>query len=116
MIYQLRRTSKPRATKKRLPDDQVSAETLKRREYQRRYYQLHKDKAKAYQREYHLTHKKRKGRKNKKGPGFEVEREVVRQTYNASDIMAAPPEKAAHMIDQILGKERFFTMNVGGGT
>ena len=30
-----------------------------RREYQRQYYQKHKDKAKEYQRQYNLTHKKK---------------------------------------------------------
>ncbi len=32
-----------------------------RREYQRRYYQMHKEKAKEYQRQYNLTHKKKLG-------------------------------------------------------
>ena len=32
----------------------------KRREYQRRYYQAHKEKAKEYQRTYNKTHKKAK--------------------------------------------------------
>ena len=80
-----------------------------RREYQRRYYQLHKEKAKEYQRQYNLTHKKKangvKGRSN-----FAAPREVVRTTFNSSDLMHSPVEKTVRMLEKIIKGERFFTM------
>jgi len=79
-----------------------------RREYQRRYYQMHKEKAKEYQRQYNLTHKKkaRVGR----GKGMIASREVVRSTYNTSDIMHAPVEKTIKILQKIIRGERLFTM------
>ena len=79
-----------------------------RREYQRRYYQMHKEKAKEYQRQYNLTHKKkaRVGR----GRGMVASREVVRSTYNSSDIMHAPVEKTVKILQKIIKGERLFTM------
>ncbi len=80
-----------------------------RREYQRRYYQMHKEKAKEYQRQYNLKHKKKarggRGKANSLCP-----REVVRTTFNSSDIMHAPAEKAARILDKIIKGERLFTM------
>ena len=80
-----------------------------RREYQRRYYQMHKEKAKEYQRQYNLTHKKKangvKGRSN-----FTAPREVVRTTFNSTDLMHSPVEKTVQMIEKIIKGERFFTM------
>ncbi len=79
-----------------------------RREYQRRYYQMHKEKAKEYQRQYNLTHKKklRSGR----GKGNQAPREVVRTTFNTSDIMHSPVEKTIRILEKIIKGERFFTM------
>ncbi len=79
-----------------------------RREYQRRYYQMHKEKAKEYQRQYNLTHKKklRSGR----GSDNEAPREVVRSTFNTSDIMHSPVEKTIRILEKIINGERFFTM------
>lgn len=79
-----------------------------RREYQRRYYQLHKEKAKEYQRQYNLTHKKKA--RGARGRGLSVARETIRSTFNMADIMHAPVEKAARMLDQIFKGDRFFTM------
>lgn len=79
-----------------------------RREYQRRYYQMHKEKAKEYQRQYNLTHKKKA-----RGQGrtaLTVPREVVRHTYNTTDIMHAPAEKTLKILEKIIKGERFFTM------
>ena len=80
-----------------------------RREYQRRYYQMHKEKAKEYQRQYNLTHKKKangvKGRSN-----FSAPREVVRTTFNSTDLMHSPVEKTVRMLEKIIKGERFFTM------
>ncbi|HWR84099.1 MAG TPA: hypothetical protein VN285_12430 [Candidatus Deferrimicrobium sp.] len=80
-----------------------------RRDYQRRYYQMHKEKAKEYQRLYNLTHKKKlragKGKNDETAP-----REVVRNTYNTTDIMHSPVEKTIQILERIIKGERFFTM------
>ena len=68
-----------------------------RREYQRRYYQMHKEKAKEYQRQYNLTHKK-KLRSGRGKSGQSAAREVVRSTFNTSDIMHAPIEKTIRIL------------------
>ncbi len=80
-----------------------------RREYQRRYYQMHKEKAKEYQRQYNLTHKK-KARGGRGRTGFMAPREVVRTTFNTADIMHAPVEKTIRILEKIIKGERFFTM------
>lgn len=80
-----------------------------RREYQRRYYQMHKEKAKEYQRQYNLTHKK-KARGGRGKSSFSAPREVVRQTYNTTDIMHSPVEKTIRILEKIIRGERFFTM------
>ena len=80
-----------------------------RREYQRRYYQMHKEKAKEYQRQYNLTHKK-KARGGRGKSSFIAPREVVRHTYNTSDLMHSPVEKTIRMLEKIINGERFFTM------
>jgi hypothetical protein len=79
-----------------------------RREYQRRYYQMHKEKAKEYQRQYNLTHKK-KARGKGKG-SFDAPREVVRSTFNTADLMHSPVEKTLKMLEKIIRGERLFTM------
>jgi hypothetical protein len=79
-----------------------------RREYQRRYYQMHKEKAKEYQRQYNLKHKKKLGGRGKSG--LIAPREVVRQTYNTADIMHSPVEKTIQILEKIIKGERFFTM------
>ena len=80
-----------------------------RREYQRRYYQMHKEKAKEYQRQYNLTHKK-KARGGRGKTGFAAQREVVRSTFNTADLMHSPVEKTLKMLEQIIKGERMFTM------
>ncbi len=80
-----------------------------RREYQRRYYQMHKEKAKEYQRQYNLTHKK-KARAGRGKSSFAANREVVRTTFNTADIMHAPVEKTLKMLEKIIKGERMFTM------
>lgn len=80
-----------------------------RREYQRRYYQMHKEKAKEYQRQYNLTHKKKlRGGRGKSN--FAAPREVVRSTFNTADIMHSPVEKTVRMLEKIIRGERLFTM------
>ena len=80
-----------------------------RREYQRRYYQMHKEKAKEYQRQYNLTHKK-KARGGRGKAGFMAPREVIRSTFNTADIMHAPVEKTLKILEKIISGERLFTM------
>lgn len=80
-----------------------------RREYQRRYYQLHKEKAKEYQRQYNLSHKK-KVRGGRGKANFVCPREVVRGTFNTTDIMHAPVEKTLKILEKIISGERLFTM------
>ena len=80
-----------------------------RREYQRRYYQMHKEKAKEYQRQYNLTHKKKlRGGRGKNA--LNASREVVRSTFNTADIMHSPVEKTLRMLEKIIRGERLFTM------
>jgi hypothetical protein len=80
-----------------------------RREYQRRYYQMHKEKAKEYQRQYNLTHKK-KARAGRGKSSFTAPREVIRSTFNTSDLMHSPVEKTVKMLEKIIRGERLFTM------
>lgn len=80
-----------------------------RREYQRRYYQMHKEKAKEYQRQYNLTHKK-KARVGRGNSNMIASREVVRNTFNTADIMHSPVEKTLKMLEKIIAGERLFTM------
>ena len=80
-----------------------------RREYQRHYYQMHKEKAKEYQRQYNLKHKRKLGGGKGKG-GSIAPREVVRMTFNTADIMHSPVEKTIQMLEKIIKGERLFTM------
>ena len=79
-----------------------------RREYQRRYYQMHKEKSKEYQKQYNLTHKKKA--RISSGKGSDAPREVIRTTFNTTDLMHAPVEKTLKMLEKIISGERFFTM------
>ncbi len=80
-----------------------------RREYQRQYYQKHKEKAKEYQRQYNLTHKK-KVRGGRGKASFECPREKSRMTFNTADLMRSPSEKTLKMLKEILSGEKMFTM------
>lgn len=80
-----------------------------RREYQRKYYQMHKEKAKEYQRQYNLTHKK-KARLGRGKSSTTASREVVRSTFNTADIMHSPVEKTLKILEKIIRGERLFTM------
>ena len=75
-----------------------------RRAYQRRYYQENKEKLKEYQYWYSRLHKVTQGRNireaQKSGGGRRTEAEQTIGTF-----MAAPPEKAARMLDGFLRGE-----------
>jgi hypothetical protein len=88
------------------PGSLSTAET--RRDYQRRYYQMHKEKAKEYQRLYNLTHKKKRGGRGK--ANFICPREAARMTYNTCDLMNSPVEKTLKMLEKIINGDRLFTM------
>ena len=79
-----------------------------RREYQREYYQKHKDKAKEDQRLYNLTHKKKRGGRGK--ANFLCPRDAARMTFNTCDLMNSPVEKTLKMLEKIISGERLFTM------
>lgn len=81
--------------------------SLKGREYQRRYYERNKAKLREYQDKYRREHhKKQKGRGKRNPP---APREVIRVTFNVSDIQQTPsPEKMQRMLEQIISGERFF--------
>ena len=102
----------PAATKKKedlkKPKSKLSTAEA-RREYQRRYYQIHKEKAKEYQRQYNLTHKK-KARLGRGKSNMIASREVVRTTFNTTDIMHSPVEKTLKILEKIIKGERLFTM------
>jgi hypothetical protein len=107
----------PAATKKEAAGKKKDQKTTKsrlstaeaRREYQRRYYQMHKEKAKEYQRQYNLTHKK-KARVGRGKSNMIASREVVRSTFNTADIMHSPVEKTLKILEKIIKGERLFTM------
>jgi hypothetical protein len=89
--------------------NQVGLSTAEaRRDYQRRYYQMHKEKAKEYQRLYNLTHKKKRGGRGK--ANFICPREAARMTYNTCDLMNSPVEKTLKMLEKIIAGDRLFTM------
>jgi len=99
----------PRALQKKGRKKAKLSTAEARREYQRRYYQLHKEKAKEYQRQYNLAHKK-KLRSGRGKTGQVAPREVVRTTFNTADIMHSPVEKTIQILEKIIKGERFFTM------
>jgi len=105
--------SKARATAKKEEEPKKKKGALStaeaRREYQRRYYQMHKEKAKEYQRQYNLKHKK-KARAGRGKAGSSASREVVRSTFSTADIMHSPVEKTLKMLEKIIKGERLFTM------
>ena len=70
-----------------------------RREYQKRYYQDHKEKAKEYQKEYNRTHKYscRKRRTGKKD-AYRAAQEV----YNLPKLACVNPEKFPRAFDRYI--------------
>ena len=105
MSHQLRR----QAHRCRKPSTPKTGEELKesRRAYQRQYYREHRDKAREYQRLYNMTYKKKYTGRH---PGLIYQREAKRMTFTTVDLMAAPVEKVAVMLAQILDGKRLFTL------
>lgn len=92
---------KKKAKKKRIP--------LSRQEYQRRYYQANKGKAKEYQRLYNRQHKKSRcdpGRRS----AFIRTREARKICWNAVELRNIHGDKAVRIINKILAGELSFTM------
>ena len=81
-----------------------------RREYQRRYYQAHKERAKEYQRRYNLSHKKKRVYGLNRKANFVCPREARQTVFNMCDFQNAHGDKAVKMIRQIVSGERLFTM------
>lgn len=78
-----------------------------RRDYQRRYYQLHIEKAKEYQRLYNLSHKKKGKGKGKRN--FVCPRKAYQVSYSISDVQHTPAEKLPELIENFNKDERIFT-------
>ena len=85
-----------------------------RREYQRRYYPINKERAKEYQRKYNLTHKKKKKTSTKSTSGLTAPREVVKETLNVRDFQNLHEGKIERMLEAIIKGKRLFAMNTDG--
>ncbi len=86
--------------------NKISATTSQgRREYQRLYYQLHAEKAKAYQKAYNRTHKKKGAPR-----GVEPWRGVKKTCFNVSDLAHAPTPKFLRKVEAILSGRIGFTV------
>jgi len=92
---------------KYIPKDQKLSSAEARRDYQRKYYQMHKEKAKEYQRIYNLTHQKKKDTKSK-NPPKEAEREEKTTSCNYYKFMNLPIEKTIKMLEKIINEEITF--------
>ena len=89
----------------------VGGDMEARREYQRCYYQTHKEKAKEYRRQYNLTHKK-KARPPGRPRGekvFEMPRPVVTDTFSRASLGRLQTEQFARMVNKVLRGERLLT-------
>lgn len=80
-----------------------------RREYQRKYYQDHKEKAREYQRLYNKTHK-RKGTERQGRANPVLVQEKKRMAFNSFDLMHLYDDRFAKVVNQICCGERIFTM------
>lgn len=90
------------------PRTDTSGDPEARWEYQRRYYKVHKGKAKEYQRLYNLKYKKKSGGRGK--ANFQCPREAVRMTLSQSDLVNLHGDKFIKAINRITAGERLFTM------
>lgn len=94
-------------------EDKKSPATLEgRSEYQKRYYQEHKDEIRKYQKEYYQEHKKKlKGGKKKR---YTAPRPPYKETYNSNDLQLSFAEKLEKTLTHILNRTRYYTINTSG--
>lgn len=85
--------------------DSVAKNSKNRSEYQRRYYQKHREKMLEYQRDYNRRFKKKV---KLSGLGQLGYRPAVKATLNMCDIMRANPEKVVVMVNNIIRGDRMF--------
>lgn len=76
-----------------------------RRDYQRRYYHAHKEKAKAYQKAYN-----RKKRNVVRSTRKKEVREVVKSCFTRSDLINLPTVKFESVVNKITAGSRFLTV------
>ena len=86
-----------------------------RKEYSKVYYQQNKEKWKneynpvrTIKRKNNVEKKKKNNRHKKSQPKYV--REVIRTTFNTTDLMHAPVEKTLRMLEKIISGERYFIM------
>jgi len=82
----------------------VGAKAEQSRQYQRKYYQLHKKKAKEYQHEYYLEHRRARIRTARRHgrSDFVAPRLAVKDYLNKSDIIHTPVEKLPAILHSII--------------
>ena len=80
--------------------------TQAQRDYQRRYYMEHREKAKEYQKDYN---RRTKSSSRPCGRRRQIERQSIQATYTSSDLLHAPTEKTIRMIEQVIRGERGLT-------
>ena len=76
-----------------------------RRDYQKKYYRAHREKAKAYQREYTKKHKRRGVPK-----GQFPDQGIPKRCLSLSDLTKAPTRRFERQLKAILSETMFFTM------
>jgi hypothetical protein len=93
-----------------------------RREYQRRYYQLHKEQAKEYQKQYNKTHKRKREDSTSttyhgrgRNADFVAPREVIKTSFNSVDIQQLYPEKMVNILSKVRKGTATYS-GVGKGT
>jgi len=77
----------------------------KRKEYQKRYYQRHKEKAKEYQKQYNLTHKKKKTNNDKSTDGYEAPRQQKIECHTQHSLKKTSIEQFIRETGRILKGE-----------
>ena len=92
-----------RPQKRRTADEQVQW----RREYQRKYYLEHREKAKEYQRLYNLrTKKKRTPRQLRFTQLHAAEREAVKSSFTRHDLQKMQPDQLVVTVNRITAGAR----------
>lgn len=97
--------------KKLSSEDNKKILRLVRKEYQRKYYQENREKARAYQKKYQEEHSKKRTQQGKNLRGTtNQKREEIKKILTHHDIMYAPTEKSQKMLEDVLKGERFLIM------